>query len=125
MNLREWTVLHMKHRDAFAKRLQEIRESDIIEFVFPDHTLHGIVLERLSVPSPKGKTLVVTLQTKDNVDFLIGEWKRFAALPNTTMVFAHPGRNEHWSVIPSLHDRVAGENLEQGIRSMASAVDYL
>ena len=123
MDLREWTVLYVQHKDVLLRELEGYtEEGDRITFSFKNHELLAFPWERLSVPDASGKVLVVTLQTEENISFLINHWQEFAAHPDLTVVFANPDLNEKWSLRPAAHARIAEGNIEQGIRSLAQGV---
>jgi len=126
MDLREWTIIYVKHRDLMTKKLQGYEEKNgKLVFTFKDHHMHAYAVEKLSVPTIEGKTLLVTLQTKENVEFLLKHWSEYNKHADLTMVFVHPEKNEKWAVIPHTHAQVSDPNFEQGIRSMADSVSYV
>jgi hypothetical protein len=128
MDLREWTVLYVKHKDLFARKLQGYKEvngkeGEKIVFAFKDHELHAYAMESLMAP-PKatGKTLVTTLNTAENQQTLIRRWDDFAAIPHLTIVFVNPQKNEKWFIMPHTHAMISDPNIELGIRSLAENV---
>lgn len=126
MDLREWTVLYVKHKDLYARKLVDHKEEkDRLVFTFKDHTLHAYAMEKLAVPQVVGKTLLVTLNTPQNLDLLIKQWKEFSKLAGLTVVFANPAKNEKWLIVPHTHHQIADENLEMGIRSMAEHTSFV
>lgn len=125
MQLREWMVLHVRHRDAFARKLSEVREeADRVVFSYKDGDVFGYAYEQLRVP-PAGRALVVTLQRKENVDELIRNWELYAKNPELTIIFVNPARNEKWSIKPALHAKIAEDNVEPGIRAMAAEITHV
>jgi len=126
MKLAEWAVVHTKYKDAFSHRLKNIEEKDDrILLTYTDENVSLIPLEQLHIPHVEGKTVLVTLQTKENIRRLLDGWDEYAKHDTLTITFANPQRNEQWSLKPALHNRVAPENIEQAIWSVASAVTFV
>lgn len=123
MDLREWTVLYVKHKDVHTRKLQGYDEVDgKLVFRFKDHHMHAYAMELLEVPPVDGKTLLVTLQKKENVEYLIKHWKEFSKHAGLTIVFVNPTRNEKWFIVPHTHTQISDPNIELGIRSLAEGV---
>jgi hypothetical protein len=124
MDLREWTVLYVEHKDVFSRKLKGHKEEKgKLVFDFKDHQLHAYAMETLGVPDKlDGKTLIVTLNTKKNMQFLIGNWPEFSRHAHLTIIFVNPEKNEKWFIIPHTHSMIADPNVELGIRSLAENV---
>jgi hypothetical protein len=124
MELREWTVLYVKHKDIFARKLQRVEEKpDKLTFHFKDHAMHAYAMETLSLPPEMdGKTLIVTLHTKKNMESLIKNWNDFSEHAHLTIVFVNPHKNEKWFIIPHTHSQIADPDVALGIKSLAENV---
>ena len=124
MQLREWTVLYVKHKDLLARKLQGYEEKqDKLVFQFKDHEMHAYAMEKLEAPPElTGKTLITTLNTDANIDFLLKHWSDFCKHAHLTVVFVNPEKNEKWFIIPHTHSQIADPNVELGIRSLAENV---
>jgi hypothetical protein len=124
VDLREWTVLYVKHRDVLARKLQGCAEKDgKLVFTFKDHELHAYAMETLAVPpNVSGKTLVTTLNTVANQDFLVKRWDEFSRIPHLTVVFVHPVKNEKWFIVPHTHAQIADPNIALGIKALSENV---
>lgn len=130
MDLHEWTVVYVQHRDLIARKLQKTDDrKDHIVFTFKDHVLTAYPLETLSLPAQAAKTdgkrLITTTHTKANVDALLKGWKAFAAVKDLTIIFVNLATNEKWLIHPHTHAQIADTNLEGGIRSIADGVQYM
>ncbi|HIH24476.1 TPA: hypothetical protein HA251_05560 [Candidatus Woesearchaeota archaeon] len=130
MDIREWTIVYVRHRDLIARKLQTVDEKDdCVIFTFKDYELVAYPMEQLSLPphagKTGGKTLITTHQTKANVDALIKGWKSFAAVKDLTVIFVNLSTNEKWLIHPHTHAQIADTNLEGGIRSIADGVTYM
>jgi hypothetical protein len=125
MNLREWTILYVKHKDVHAKKLQDYKEEgNKLVFKFKDHHMHAYAMEKLEVPQLEGKTLLVTLQKQENIQFLVKNWEKFVQ-PGLTIVFVNPEKNEKWFIVPHTHSQIADPNIELGIKSLAEYVSHV
>lgn len=127
MNIREWLVLYVKHKDIVKRSLVKVEESkEHVIFTFKDGVMSGYPLEQLEVPKGlKGKAIIACLHTRDNVDFLIRHWKEFAAHAELTVILANPVKNEKIIIHTQTHDSVSEGNVELGIRTMAESVPFV
>lgn len=125
MDLAEWTVLYVKHKDILKRDLREVRREDgRIRFVFESGDVEAYIWDRLREPDGSGKRLISTLQTRENVEFLLSHWDAFCS-DGLTVVFANPEKNEKWVIVPSTHHSIADGNVEPGIRAMAEGIPYV
>jgi hypothetical protein len=123
MDLREWTVLYVKHKDVFTRKLERYaEESGKLVFHFKDHTMHAYAMDKLELPAIKEKTLVVTLNTQENMDLLVKKWSEFSKFPKLTVVFVNPQKNEKWFIIPHTHAMISDPDVAQGIKSLSENV---
>jgi hypothetical protein len=126
MDLAEWTVLYVKHKDLLARKLTGHHvEGAKMVFDFKDHRMHAYAMETLSVPEQlEGKTLITTLQREENIDFLLKNWTAFAKHAGLTVIFVNPSKNEKWFIVPHTHSQIADPDVELGIRSLAENVPH-
>ena len=125
MKLHEWTLLYVRYKDAFKKEILDVKdERDVLTFFYKKHILTVHALEKLSIPPIQGKTLITTLQKKENINFLIENWKTFTKHDDLTIIFANPGRHEKWAIKPALHNKIA-EDIIAGIWSLAEGTTYV
>jgi hypothetical protein len=123
MNLREWTILYVKHKDLFARKLKDYKdEGERLVFNFKDHTMHAYAMEQLDIPKVEGKTLLTTMNSKGNMKFLVDNWNEFSKHAHLTIVFVNPETNEKWFIIPHTHAQIADPNIELGLKSLAENV---
>ena len=125
MDLREWMILYVKHKDMMARKLVSHKEvGEKLVFEFKDHHMHAYAMEKLDVPPVDGKTLLATLQNKENIQFLIKNWNKFLQ-PGLTIVFVNPEKNEKWFIIPYTHAQIADPDIEMGIKSLAESASHV
>lgn len=127
MNIREWLILYIKHKDLVKRSLVSIGENgDHITFSFKDGPVIGYAMETLTVPRDvTGKSIIACLHTPSNVDVLVKRWKEFASHPDLTVILANPVRNEKVIIHTRTHDSVSDGDVGNGIRSMAGEVPYV
>jgi len=123
MDLTEWFVRYVKHKDLIAKKLKScVIDGGKISFVFEDRTMIGYAQEKLA-PVDKGKVTIATPQTRENVRVLESRWNDFVKNEELIVIFVNPARNEKWIVKPALHQKICGGS--QGIRTLADGVPYV
>jgi S-adenosylhomocysteine hydrolase len=127
MNIREWLVLYVKHKDIVKRSLVKVEDGkDHVTFTFKDGVVLGYAMEHLEAPKQiKGRAIIACLHTKQNIDFLIAHWKDFAAHAELTVILANPEKNEKIIIHTQTHDSVSEGNVELGIRTMAESVPFV
>ncbi len=125
MNLSEWLTIYIKHKDIMEKKLVSIDESkEKIFFKYTYKNVTGVPMDKLELPSTEGETVVATLNTKDNVQFLIDNWTEFEKIPSLTLIFVHIKTNEKWLIRPHIHKHIQEGKVELGIWSLAQSVPF-
>ncbi|MDD9954483.1 MAG: hypothetical protein OXR66_09210 [Candidatus Woesearchaeota archaeon] len=125
MKLTEWLVLYVRHKDMLDKKLVDHKEDgNMITFTYKDRNVVGIVQEQLEVVEIKGESVIATLHTKENVEYLANHWEQFTKHNDLTIIFAHPGRNEKLVIKPKTHATIS-ENVVQGLWSLSQGVSYV
>ncbi len=125
MSLREWAETYVRHRDLFKREIEQLEPTaEGFRILKRDgSSTTCIVQETLAPPPELAHTLIVTRNTKENVLTVLKEWKRFAAEPDCTLIFANVKKNEKWVLIPSTHDKVTeSASLKSGLLAMHQAV---
>ena len=118
MDLYEWTKHFIKYKDVIAKKIKNIK--------FLDTTIHVeeksgtkkiyLIYENLeegikaSSKLKEEKGIIVTLNTRTNVNTLSNKWKEILKKEqDITILFAHPGTNEKWMIHPETHSKINEE----------------
>ncbi|MFH1506609.1 MAG: hypothetical protein ABIE94_06530 [archaeon] len=129
MNLIEWTVDYVKHKDLFKKTLVTFEvNKDLIEFEFLDKKHYYLISETLDVSllakvkKYTWKTLVC-LNNDTNMLVLLNNWKKFAAMSQLYLIFVSE-KGGKWVICPESHNRISDpESLKEGLTSMADAAE--
>ena len=127
MKLLEWTEIFLNYRKAmglivdFQKQNNQFivkKKNQVTKFfVFDDLQELNIKSEDIS----EGDS-VVTLNTKQNLDFLIKNWDFFLD-KNLTVLFVNPKVNEKWSVNTKTHSFVTDrKNIAKSLRALFEGV---
>jgi hypothetical protein len=123
MNLDEWTVMYVEHRDVMNGRLDDYEhDGDTLTFSYTDGaTVSYEVVEVLREADLEGD-VVVCANTTDNLECLVEHWDNFVRA-SVQVIFVNPDVNEKWKVKPVVHDKVADpENLEAGLETLQESV---
>ncbi len=132
--LKEWIVNYLKSRDAMTKQITAIRSGSENVDVFVEGLLKSqyvIVQPELNdigrLDSLKDKHVVlVTANTKKNVEFLIANWDALSKYPHLSIYFVNPHSaiDKRWIIYPATHDRITERRaLRKGLESMFSTVE--
>ena len=127
-SLKQWVVMHLKHKDLLKKEIIEIRDDEKKLFVKTSRgawTVH--VREHLdNVPliGDDLKTMIFCFNTEKNKEWLLSHWKELKK-EGVTLYFVNPSSvtERFWAITPLVHSLVADEsNLRQGIQSLFETV---
>ncbi len=128
LDLKEWTINLVKHRDIFSRRLIDFKvEKNTIEFNFKDkkhlYVIMPLLDDSINKYLKEEYITVVCLNKKENVNFLIANWNVFIKYSNLNFIFVNPNMNDKWSINPNIHERVSErETLALGLKSMFESV---
>ncbi len=132
--LKEWIVNYLKSRDAMTKQITSIRNDSENVDVFVEGSLKNqyvIIQPELNdiskLDSLKDKHVVlVTANTKQNVEFLITNWDVIAKYQHLCLYFVNPDSSldKRWIIYPATHNRITERKaLRKGLESMFSTVE--
>jgi len=93
--LKEWAVNYIKHRDMMLKTLIEINDkgnSLIVKFKDKEQLfiLKPCLEESLIQNIDTKITSIITLNSKENFNFLIENWKKLVKFQTLTLFFINP-----------------------------------
>jgi hypothetical protein len=128
MDLIEWATAFIDNLNSFRHDLEkkEIKGNEIdciykvkgpVKYIIePD--IKQDILNKLG-----GNTILVCLNRKDNLDFMIKNWDDFRKNPKLKVIFANPKTNEQWSLIPCTHHMISDpKNLKPGLKSVFETI---
>jgi 2-hydroxy-3-keto-5-methylthiopentenyl-1-phosphate phosphatase len=132
--LKDWIVNYLKSRDAMTKQITSIKNDSESVDVFVEGTLKNqyVIIQPefndiSQLSSLKDKHVVlVTANTKENVEFLITNWDALAKYQHLCIYFVNPNSSldKRWIIYPSTHDRITERKaLRKGLESMFSTVE--
>ncbi len=125
----EWMEKYLVSRDAFTKKIQSIeRKENTLKVNRKDEEEIVIIMPDLDYVKPDGKTTIVSLNNRANIDHLVDNWTRFAQLGNLKIYFINPfsTTDKKWVINPHIHSKICDEStLRQGLLAMFETVEPL
>lgn len=132
MNLIDWAVNYVKHKDLVTKNLNGFSVKDsYVEFNFKDKVHDYFIEESLKIEKIKSiyeknsghQKTIVCLHRKDNFDFLITHWHDLIK-QNVNFIFVNPEHQDKWIINPMLHNKICDQkSLKQGLKTMFDAAE--
>ncbi len=134
--LAEWTIDYIKNKDIFIKKVESIEKNkDGFDIVvkYKDKVSYFIVkpsvedIEEVTGKKDKeGHYTLVMLNNKENLHFIIRNWKRLVDFKNLCIIFVNPFSqlDKKWLVFPYIHNRICDDSsLERGFKAMFETVE--
>ncbi len=132
--LTDWIVEYVKTKDVMTKHITSIKpnapEADVVvestlknQFIFIQPELND--LSKLAALKDK-HVVLVTANTRDNVEYLIEHWADLVQYPHLCVYFVNPNSStdRRWVIFPATHDKITERKaLRKGIESLFSTVD--
>jgi len=130
----DWIVGFLKSKDVNARQITAIRKNEqgvdiVVEGALKSqHIIVKPVLGELDIlESLKDRhAVLVTTNSKENVEFLISNWDALAKYPHLCIYFVNPNSatDKRWVIFPATHNRIAERTaLRKGIESMYATVE--
>jgi len=132
--LKEWIVEYLKSKDAVTKQITAIkRDSENADVV-----IEGALKNKYVIVQPEFNDLskldffkekhvvIVTKNTRENVEFLITHWDVLAKNPHLSIYFVNPesSLDKRWIIFPATHNRITEKKaLRKGIESLYATVE--
>ncbi len=127
--LREWTLLWVKNKDIITRQIVKLDEKPGEILVTKTTGLQVyVIMPELSVikdiATKEKNTVLVTKNTRANVNLLLKQWKEIIEQPQLCIVFVNPSSktDQKWAVFPFTHHRIA-DSVEKGIWAMFENVE--
>jgi hypothetical protein len=71
----------------------------------------------------EGQVVLVCLNKKENLVFVISNWQHLIKNPKLKIVFANPNINQQWSLIPYTHNAISDpKSLKLGLKSIFDTI---
>ncbi len=126
MELKEWTIHHIKQKDALTKDLvsyKEEGESIICDYKEGRKGIYyfseNLELSKIKAVAENEASTLVCLCNEHNFKLLVDNWNLFKTKQNWTFIFLNPEMAEKWVIKPYVHAKIADPaTLKQGLRTM-------
>ena len=129
-----WIVEYVKSKDLMTKQITAIKPNEQDADVFVEGTLKSqyiIIQPELGdlnkLAALKDKHVVlVTANTRDNVEYLIAHWAELVQYPHLCVYFVNPhsSMDKRWVIFPATHDKITERSaLRKGLESLFSTVE--
>jgi hypothetical protein len=126
VELKEWTIHHIKQKDALTNDLVSYKEEG--EKIICDYKegrkgiyycTENLELAKVKVVADNESSTFVCLCNEHNFKMLVDNWDLFKTKKSLTFIFLNPGLAEKWVIKPFVHAKVADPaTLKQGLRTM-------
>ncbi len=135
--LKEWIIERLKFKDVLLRKIKDIRVFDNSNSVEIDYSDKKVLIEILPILDLKSyesiKTdrnlILVCLNSKDNIDFLVANWSNFIKNNSLNIYFINPKLeiDNFWMVNPKIHETVieSSKYLEKSLKVIYSSVKKL
>ncbi|PIN75865.1 hypothetical protein COV18_01650 [Candidatus Woesearchaeota archaeon CG10_big_fil_rev_8_21_14_0_10_37_12] len=127
-DLNEWAKTFLQQRDLLEGaivKFEDVSDGFVVHrrdglvrvFVFP-------VLQKIDeIIFAPGVVKVMLLNKKQNLDFVLRDWKKLASKKDLCIFFVNPDVNEKWILYPHTHDQITEPAvLKSGLESLFSGV---
>lgn len=126
MDLKEWTIHHIKQKDLIAKDLisyKEEGEKILCEYKegrkATYYCAENLTLDKIKAVKEDEPFTFVCACNEHNFKVLVDNWDLFKTKKNLTFIFLNPDLAEKWVIKPFVHAKIADPaTLKQGLRTM-------
>jgi len=128
MNLTEWTQAYISYLNSFRNNLisREVKENVFVCEYKDKGKIIYVVHENLNEFDKKDikeNSVLVCLNTKVNLNYLIENWNNYIKFRTLKIIFSNPNLNLQWTILPYTHNRFSDpKNLKNGLKSIFSSV---
>jgi len=127
MDLKEWVVNFIRSRASFEveESFVDVVDDEIVvrkdsgerRFLVRDDLDESVVEDIKNYD--KKNVVIVALNKRSNVDWLVGHWKDLICFPLLSFMFVNPVTFERWVVFPKTHDLITEKaSLKKGLISL-------
>jgi hypothetical protein len=128
MELIEWTSNFIDNLNRFRHDLEkkEVKEKEINCFYKAKGPVKYVIAPELAEDVFKmleGNIILVCLNKKENLSFMIKNWSAFIKNPKLKIIFANPEINQQWSLLPYIHNQISDQkSLKLGLKSIFESI---
>ena len=131
MKLKEWVLHFVKNKAAFDVEDVIVEETDDeVMMKKSSGNKHFIIKDELDdsildvIEKIKGDVIVVvTLNKKINVGWLVKKWNELIKFPQLSFMFVNTETSEKWALFPKTHDLITEKaSLKKGLISLFEGV---
>lgn len=123
----DWTIRYVQNRDIMHKNIidHEVNGNTIV-FNFKTGQKKYFVSPVLNEDlftffNESGQKFIVCEASKDNLNFLINNWKKFYSITDLNLMFVKLSNDRKWLINPHVHHKICDdESLVMGLQSMFS-----
>ena len=129
----EWIRRYVKHKDLIQRKITSIKEEgNTLVVEYKDKTVRYVFQPTLTDlnagKDEKEYICIVTLNNRNNINFLYNKWKEAAANTRLSLIFFNPYSvaEQKWVIHPHVHNKSADpSSLKKGLLAMAENVDEI
>ncbi len=132
--LREWMLQFLRNRDAFFRKIAEIKEQAIPVVRYKDGIEQRILIlpdfskaaAALSGAKEDEHLIISTLSNKKNKESLRAQWNALVPYKFLTLYFINPhsSSEKKWVLMPHVHQKVCDQtSLMHGFNSLSEMVE--
>jgi len=125
IDLKEWTVHHIKQKDLIKKDLISFKEeNDRVLCDYRDgkavyHCNENLELNKMKEITNDETAYFVCICNEHNFKVVLENWNLFKTKQGLTFMFLNPTLAEKWVIKPFVHAKIADPaTLKQGLRTM-------
>jgi hypothetical protein len=126
MDLKEWTIHHIKQKDLVIKDLISYKEEgDTVICEYKEgrkatyYCQENLELSKIKSVKEEENACFVCMCNEHNFKLLVDNWNLFKTKKNLTFIYLNPALAEKWVIKPYVHAKIADPaTLKQGLRTM-------
>ena len=128
MNLLDWTQAYISYLNSFRNNIvsKDVKENSVVCEYKDKGTITYQVHENLADfkdDEVKDNSILVCLNNKTNLNYMIDNWPKFIKVKTLKLIFANPKHNLQWSILPYTHNKFSDPvTLKTGLKSLFSSV---
>lgn len=128
--LKNWIITYFKSKDAHTKHITQIKEdAGMADLLVEGQKPKAVFIqpELKEIPPSLGRhTVLVTLNTRENLQFVLKNWQELCKNQHLSIYFVNPQskQEQKWVVFPATHDKITErKTLKKGLESLFATVE--